>query len=175
MTSSEKRTAANRRNAQRSTGPRTEIGKQRSRRNAVRHGLFSRLRVPCALDLDEQYFVRLFTEAGPAGASLGLVEDLARAQLYVLRIRDTQSLLLEEVGFLAAASGYSDPAKGDVEGVPLSQFHDVLTGLERLTGYEVRAMTRRERLIRQWCVMVEECGRTTTVAACHSLAARVAH
>src|SRR5262244_3438971 len=30
---------ANRRNAQRSTGPRTEHGKQRSRCNAVRHGL----------------------------------------------------------------------------------------------------------------------------------------
>ena len=30
---------ANRRNAQNSTGPRTEAGKQRSSRNAVRHGL----------------------------------------------------------------------------------------------------------------------------------------
>src|SRR3974377_810928 len=30
---------ANRRNALRSTGPRTDVGKQASRRNAVRHGL----------------------------------------------------------------------------------------------------------------------------------------
>src|ERR1700686_3176636 len=30
---------ANRRNSQNSTGPRTEAGKQRSRRNAIRHGL----------------------------------------------------------------------------------------------------------------------------------------
>ena len=36
-----KRTAANRRNAQMSTGPRTEEGKSRSRRNAVKHGILS--------------------------------------------------------------------------------------------------------------------------------------
>jgi hypothetical protein len=30
---------ANRRNARKSTGPRTEAGKERARRNAIRHGL----------------------------------------------------------------------------------------------------------------------------------------
>jgi hypothetical protein len=39
MPVSDKRIAANRRNAQKSTGPRTEAGKQRSRLNARRHGL----------------------------------------------------------------------------------------------------------------------------------------
>jgi hypothetical protein len=36
---SEKQVAANRQNAKNSTGPRTEAGKRRSRRNALRHGL----------------------------------------------------------------------------------------------------------------------------------------
>jgi hypothetical protein len=35
----DKQIAANRQNAKSSTGPRTEHGKRRSRRNAVRHGL----------------------------------------------------------------------------------------------------------------------------------------
>src|SRR4051812_18325934 len=39
MIVSEARVAANRRNAQRSTGPKTEEGKQKSRANALKHGL----------------------------------------------------------------------------------------------------------------------------------------
>ena len=37
----EKQIAANRQNAQKSTGPKTERGKRRSRRNAIRHGLMA--------------------------------------------------------------------------------------------------------------------------------------
>lgn len=35
----DKQISANRQNAENSTGPRTEHGKRRSRRNAIRHGL----------------------------------------------------------------------------------------------------------------------------------------
>ena len=37
----EAQTAANRRNAQNSTGPKTPAGKTRSRRNALKHGLYA--------------------------------------------------------------------------------------------------------------------------------------
>ena len=39
---SERKVQANRANAKRSTGPRTEVGKAASRRNALKHGIFSR-------------------------------------------------------------------------------------------------------------------------------------
>ncbi len=39
---SEKRLKANRENARKSTGPRTQRGKAYSRRNAIKHGLFAR-------------------------------------------------------------------------------------------------------------------------------------
>ena len=38
---SKKKIEANRRNARLSTGPRTEAGKDRSRNNAIKHGIFS--------------------------------------------------------------------------------------------------------------------------------------
>jgi len=44
---------ANRRNAARSTGPNTEAGKQRSRRNAVRHGLCAETVVEMVEDVDD--------------------------------------------------------------------------------------------------------------------------
>ena len=44
---------ANRRNASRSTGPNTEEGKLRSRRNAVRHGLCAETVIEIAEDIDD--------------------------------------------------------------------------------------------------------------------------
>src|SRR6516225_8095276 len=49
-----KQIAANRYNASKSTGPRTQEGKQRSRGNAVRHGLTAET-VICALEDAEDY------------------------------------------------------------------------------------------------------------------------
>ncbi|RUL81179.1 hypothetical protein, partial [Tautonia sociabilis] len=45
-TASPKQIEANRRNAQRSTGPRTPEGKARSRRNGLKHGLAAEVLVP---------------------------------------------------------------------------------------------------------------------------------
>src|SRR5260370_6216160 len=44
---------ANRRNAQRSTGPKTEEGKRRSRRNAVRHGLCAETVIEVVEDVED--------------------------------------------------------------------------------------------------------------------------
>ncbi|RUL86966.1 hypothetical protein TsocGM_15115, partial [Tautonia sociabilis] len=43
---SQKRIEANRRNAQQSTGPRTDEGKARSRANGLRHGMAAEVLVP---------------------------------------------------------------------------------------------------------------------------------
>jgi hypothetical protein len=65
------RIEANRRNAQQSTGPRTQIGKQTSSLNALRHGLTSRVVVLPTDDLaayktfSDEYLADLAPETFP--------------------------------------------------------------------------------------------------------------
>jgi len=66
--------AANRRNALKSTGPRTAAGKAASSRNALRHGLTARATV--VLDEDAQDFLRLRTELRIALAPRDAREEL---------------------------------------------------------------------------------------------------
>ena len=81
--------AANRRNALRSTGPRTAAGKARSRRNAHKHGLYARVEPPPPEDaaqidrLTAEYRRRL----QPADQiEEGLVRRLALTQFRLSRI-----------------------------------------------------------------------------------------
>lgn len=63
--------SANRRNAQKSTGPRTRIGKQIVRLNSVTHGLTGQLADVAAEDhaLHEDFCARIIAEMAPATSS----------------------------------------------------------------------------------------------------------
>jgi hypothetical protein len=84
---SEKQIAANRANAKRSTGPKTAAGKQKSSRNAFRHGLF-RPGPPDTFAVE-----KIITVIGPlTGAPAtedqqNAAQELACAQLTLAQIR----------------------------------------------------------------------------------------
>ena len=80
--------AANRRNAQHSTGPRTEAGKEASSRNAVRHGLTAERPVDAAEACEHAARVAAFRDLfGPGDDwQSWLVEQLAGATLRLTRI-----------------------------------------------------------------------------------------
>ena len=91
------RTEINRANAQHSTGPRTEAGKQRSCLNALRHGLTGQTVVMPAEDLEAyqrhvQSFVNEYHPQGPTETQL--VQSLADAAWRLNRVAVLETNLL---------------------------------------------------------------------------------
>jgi hypothetical protein len=104
MDLSEKQLAANRANAQKSTGPRTEAGKNVSKHNAFKHGLTGNATVMNIEDAREQ---RDFTEAyikslnpvGPAETQLAGVIALDNWRLNRVKTLEENTLSLGEMKF----------------------------------------------------------------------------
>jgi hypothetical protein len=93
---SERQIAANRRNAIRSTGPRSAAGKQRTGRNAVRHGLFSLAALGPAL---EEVEALARTLAGDSADDIVLAHArcAAEADIELNRARRAKLALIERV------------------------------------------------------------------------------
>jgi hypothetical protein len=95
--SSPNRAEINRANAQHSTGPKTESGKQRSSQNALRHGLTSQIVVMPTEELEVyQLHLKSFAEEyDPKGATeSNLVQALADASWRLNRVVALETNLL---------------------------------------------------------------------------------
>jgi hypothetical protein len=122
----EKQIAANRANAQKSTGPKTVAGKQNSSRNAYRHGLSYPMRLDPVTSAKADVIVHALIGEEANEEKLTLAVEFAQAQLELQRIRSTRADLMANVD--------------------LSQLD--LRGLQRLVAldrYERYAHTKRRR------------------------------
>jgi hypothetical protein len=109
----DKQIAANRRNAAKSTGPRSAAGKRRAGRNAYRHGLsLARASTPT---LSKQLEERARELAGTSEDQviLGLAHAVAAAEFDVDRVRRTKVSLIRCV----SAFGDVDPRRMTVRGI----------------------------------------------------------
>jgi hypothetical protein len=92
-----KRTAANRRNAQLSTGPRTEAGKSRSRQNALKHGILASALLITAGEgaEDPAEFNELLTGLRQDLAPVGTLEEMMVEKIAVCWWRQKRVLSCE--------------------------------------------------------------------------------
>jgi hypothetical protein len=89
---------ANRENAQRSTGPRTEAGKQATKFNALKHGLAAESLVICGEDPAELDALRaqLRADYSPAGETEAmLVEEIAQCWWRLQRTRSVEARAID--------------------------------------------------------------------------------
>ena len=126
---SERQIAANRRNAKKSTGPRSADGKARSRRNALRHGLSIASRANPAFQKDVMLLARALSLAGKDIGDAALIA--ADAEIDLLRTRKYRAALIEE------SRGQAGPGNCDLE-----------NELDTLERYERRAFSRRNKALR---------------------------
>jgi hypothetical protein len=115
---------ANRKNAKRSTGPRTAAGKSISSGNALRHGLSLPLAMNAKTTADIEQLARLLADEEPHFMVAAL--ETAAAQIDLLRIQMTRRAMLAKLNLANATE-------------------EELRHLLAIDRYEVRARTRRSR------------------------------
>jgi len=125
--------AANRKNAQKSTGPRTAAGKARSRRNACRHGFAARALAAKSADGQVDRIVQALCREGCDPRLREQAVIIADAQRVICRIR-------------MARAARGDGLAGDAGMIARTLILD---------RYERRALLRRRRAVARYRAIVE--------------------
>ncbi len=126
---SDKKVAANRRNAKKSTGPRTKSGKKEVSQNARKHGLSTCAAGDDVRALTELLRDKLLNTSNPSALAHDQVQDVAEMELIIRRARAAKTELLR---------GADDPAS-----IP-----DILDAYQRIDRYDRRAVSRRKSILR---------------------------
>jgi len=124
-TASEKSRASNRRNARRSTGPRTAEGKAVTRMNAVKHGILSGAVVVRGLRIQEQEgeFKELREQCWQCLAPVGRVEQMLVDRIVTAQWRLRRALMAETGEIVLSVDG-GLRRRANREPLPLGIFMD---------------------------------------------------
>ncbi|MGP0093061.1 MAG: hypothetical protein ACLPKB_24430 [Xanthobacteraceae bacterium] len=174
----ERKIRANRRNAARSTGPRSPEGRARSSRNSLRHGLSAAYSIDHALAPQAERLAVLLADDATDPQRLAQARIAALAQLTVLRVRAARVTLLNQaradqtdtapdwmalqrlLAVIQPGQGSSLPDRAGPEPIGLA-YARLLPKLIRLDRYERTALARRNRAL---CALDRASSRATTDA-----------
>ena len=161
--SSEAKRAANRRNAARSTGPKSAAGKKRARQNALSHGLAISLRQDPATRAEIERMAKLICGDGASRLKYELALVRAESEIVLRRARMASVVIIERA--MNAARGGADqrpithpglgadtdalaPAAGPATATEIEALRQALPQLVRLKRYARRAFLRGDRAAR---------------------------
>jgi len=135
----ERQIAANRRNGRSSTGPRSQAGKARSRRNARTHGLTARLILSSEREASIETLARDIVGDATGFSSLAAARAAAQAECDLGQIRQIKAKLIELV--VSKTMPTCDPEMAQTVQQALRQ----LVAIDR---YERSVVARRQRAIK---------------------------
>jgi hypothetical protein len=133
--SSDRKIAANRENAKKSTGPQSESGQRRSRRNARRHGLAIDVGSDPSFRADIEMLAKVVSSSWEGHDVEELSREGATAEIDLLRIRKIRAALFNTL------------FEGKQE-IGLHEHTALNKSLSKLERYERRAFSRRNRALR---------------------------
>jgi hypothetical protein len=119
---SERQIAANRRNARKSTGPRSGAGKKRASSNAYRHGLSLNITSTAAVAKQLDKLARKIAGNTDDAITLECAREIAQAELELARVRRAKVGLIER----ALAFGELDPPQ-----LTVTQMIRILNAIDR--------------------------------------------
>ena len=141
---SERQIAANRRNARKSTGPRSGAGRKRASRNAYRHGLTLNITSTAAFAKQLNKLARKIAGDTKDAITLERARAVAHAELDLARVRRAKVALIERPSAFgeldALATMPSQEPDRSAEAV-----RRALPDLRKLERYERRSAARRDR------------------------------
>jgi hypothetical protein len=146
---SPRKIAANRKNARRSTGPRTRRGKLRVRGNAFRHGLATTVSSDPALTDEIERLAKGLAGETRSATRRATAHAAAEAEIELRRVRRHRAMMLrteivmEKLETAKAGGNVHDPA------IKSQAMVRVFDRLQRLERYIRRATSRRNRLFRE--------------------------
>lgn len=132
--------AANRQNAQRSTGPRTSDGKVRARQNALRHGLAVRLVNDPAISDEVKPLAHAIAGKNPDAGQFDQAVTIAEMEIDLRRIRAARAAIMQQMSSTLTAPTLSNSSVFDLV--------NVASYLVKIDRYERRALSRRKFAIR---------------------------
>ena len=160
MTSETKR-AASRRNAARSTGPRSAVGKKRASQNALRHGLAISLRQDAAARAEIERMAKLICGDGASRLQYELALVMAESEIVLQRARMARVAIIERArnaAHVRADQGQprAHPGRGARTDAPaiaaptdIEALRQALPQLVRLERYARWAFLRGDRAARR--------------------------